>query len=191
MTADEVYAKLIELNNIEIPSDTKNRGTEQIFEIVSQIRTAQDFCTQYLIDCKKKLSEAKKIHLARKREVNLYVYEALKERRYLDSIKTFPERKYVLELEASNKINLEGSEQSLNALNNLKESLDDTLSNLRTAKEELNMVLGIMRQEFKDANSGALWNNPNPNLNYSEHSSPELVATTEDILADLKFEESN
>lgn len=172
MTPDQIYNKLIELNDISIPDDAGKRSFDYLFEIVSKIRSAQDFCSRYLVDCNKKVTEAKRIVTARRREIDDYKIQAIKEQRYLDQIKSFPERKQLIELEAAQKIDLSGAEQQLEALVNLKSSLQDTLTNLRTAKEELNMVVGLLKQEFKDANAGALWNNPMP-------------VPSEDPLADL------
>jgi len=166
MKLDEIYGELINLNEISIPPDAKDRGYDYIFEIVSRIRSAQDFCTRYLVDCNQKLSASKKILLARQSEIDMYVFEALKVRKYLEQIKSFPERKEMIKLEAITSIDIRGAEEQHDALSNLKDALSNTLTNLRTAKEELNMIIGLLKQEFKDSNSGAMWNNPLPSNNH-------------------------
>lgn len=172
MVLNEVYDELVRLNEVKIPEDANNRGLDYIVQTIGKIRSAQDYCSKALVLCDQKLTETKKAYLASQILSKQYIYESLKDRRYADQIKSFPERKHILELEAAQKFQAQEREALVTSFTDLKHAIESTLSNLRAAKEQLNMVLSLVKMEFKDANAGAMWNNPQPKLNYGQDDDP-------------------
>lgn len=155
MKLDDVYKELKQYAEFNIPSDAFASGHGNIFPLLQEIRKGQDFCTKYSTLCVEQLSATRRTLMARERAVKLKVEKAIKEKKYTDLIRASKERQDFIKLEAENEENLTEVQDAIMQLEHLKEALNNTLSNLRAAKEQLNMALKVAQLDWEMAKYGS------------------------------------
>lgn len=154
MKIDDIYKELKQHYDFQIPSDALKNGHQECIELITKIRSGQDFCTFYLNLCFEQLSKNRQILSARQRQVKLQIEESLKANKYADTIRSVMERRKLIEIEAENAANLTEVEEVISKLEHLKDALNNTLSNLRNAKEQLNMALKAAQLDWEIQRNG-------------------------------------
>ena len=154
MKLDDIYKGLKEFAEFSIPNDALASGHGRCIELLQEIRKGQDYCTFYLNLCYEQLAKTRKNLLARQRDIKLKVELAIKAERHKDIIKSAKERYDLIKLEAENEVNLTEVEEVIMKLDHLKDALTNTLSNLRAAKEQLNMALKVAQMDWEMSKYG-------------------------------------
>lgn len=154
MKIDDIYNELRKHYDFKIPADALAPGHGDTIELIQKIRNGQDFCTFYMNLCYEQLSKNRQILSARQKQMKLKIVEALKAGKFADTIGTAPERLTAIKIEAEDESNISEVEDAISKLEHLKEALGNTLSNLRNAKEQLNMAFKAAQLDWEIQKSG-------------------------------------
>ena len=155
MKIDDIYKELQKYYEFKIAPDAlKSTGHLECMDLISKIREGQDFCTFYLNLCFEQLAKSRQAFLAKERQVKTKVQEGLKAGKYSDVIRSVPERKAVIVSEAEQEVDIDAAQDAVIKLEHLKLALDNTLSNLRNAKEQLNMALKAAQLDWEIQRNG-------------------------------------